>query len=138
MIFIGVKTFRIKLGGLRKLVREMYEECGMGTEKPMAETDVGPSWPHPWPKPKNSDVLRAHKAVMDYLGPEQTNDLAMAKYVRDPYHDGVVAIRIEDGGVHAGTNMDFVVYNCDGECSDNDVEEVEFKTWPPGVSGGYR
>lgn len=104
----------------------------------MAETDEGPSWPHPWPKPKNSEILKAHKAVMDYLGPEQTGDLVDGKYKWDPYHDGVVAVRLEDGGMHAGTSMDFIVYNCDGNCTDNDVEEVEFKSWPPGLSGGYR
>ena len=147
-----MKTFRIKLGDLRKFIREVYE-CGdmmpeMGGhiynagsagpgestgKTPMAETDEGPSWPHPWPKPKNSEMLKAHRAVMDYLGPEQTGDLTNAKYVLDPQVKGVVGIRLEDGGQHAGTTMDFVVYNCDQGCSADDVEEVQFKSWPPRV-----
>jgi hypothetical protein len=152
-----MKTFRIKLGDLRKFIREVYE-CGdmmpeMGGriynagsagpgestgKTPMAETDEGPAWPHPWPKPKNSEILKAHRAVMAYLGPEQTGDLVMGKYALDQHHDGVVAVRLEDGGDHAGTSMDFIVYNCHQGCSDDDVEEVQFRSWPPNKSSGYR
>ncbi len=138
-----MKTYRIKLGNLRKLIREIYGGGSAGpgesTGRSMAETDVGVTWPHPWPKPKNSTIMAAHKAVVDYIEPDQAQEMVDGKYVIDPHFPGVVAVRFTDGPTYGNTTMDFVVYNCEGGgCGPDDVEEVTFKSWPPGKSGGYR
>lgn len=64
--------------------------------------------------------------ILDYLGCVDL-DQRQVRVSRDPYHDGVWAVRV-DADFHL---PDFLIH------ADGEVEEVEFSSWPPTLSGAY-